>query len=452
MNKEYKFLIAPIIFLILSWLKYLDTFTIQVDDNFFSSTPKIIGNYVLSFGALVYSFYLFGQHYLANDTFLSFYKLNIFLAIICFFTLPMYSSDIFSILSFGTDDNFNSLIYSAYKLDPTNIYFEYVYKLYRMVPCVYGPLNIWLSKLCQISTHSPLINLFSIKFVFFIFHLGFIYIYNYISIHFDSKVFELNSIRWVLLFPLVWFQGFMQLHNDILALFFALVGSLILFKHNRLVLSFLFFTLAFSIKFNFIIIFGIYLVYWFDQGNKIKIANLLLGILLSSLFLIFIYMPFIKDYKYVLAPVAVISKMGTHGSIKDILKLLESTLSLNWIIKFYDIILVIFILGLFYFRYRMKVKTSWLQVVLILSVIVISLYAHRFFPWYLLLIVFFLHFKFPQSRDWWKWFILISAAYCLQDLSVQIPHKDFLFHINVGLTTFFGLIAVFLFFRIRYLR
>jgi hypothetical protein len=244
----------------------------------------------------------------------------------------------------------------------------------------------------------------------------------------------------------------MQLHNDILALFFALVGSLILFKHNRLVLSFLFFTLAFSIKFNFIIIFGIYLVYWFDQGNKIKIANLLLGILLSSLFLIFIYMPFIKDYKYVLAPVAVISKMGTHGSIKDILKLLESTLSLNWIIKFYDIILVIFILGLFYFRYRMKVKTSWLQVVLILSVIVISLYAHRFFPWYLLLIVFFLHFKFPQSRDWWKWFILISAAYCLQDLSVQIPHKDFLFHINVGLTTFFGLIAVFLFFRIRYLR
>ena len=59
MNKEYKFLIAPIIFLILSWLKYLDTFTIQVDDNFFSSTPKIIGNYVLSFGALVYSFYLY---------------------------------------------------------------------------------------------------------------------------------------------------------------------------------------------------------------------------------------------------------------------------------------------------------------------------------------------------------------------------------------------------------
>ena len=114
--------------------------------------------------------------------------------------------------------------------------------------------------------------------------------------------------------------------------------------------------------------------------------------------------------------------------------------------------LVIFILGLFYLRYRMKVNTSWLQVLLILSVNVISLYAHRFFPWYLLLIVFFLHFKFPQSRDWWKWFILISAAYCLQDLSVQIPHKDVLFHINVGITTFFGLIAVFLFFRIRYLR
>jgi len=244
----------------------------------------------------------------------------------------------------------------------------------------------------------------------------------------------------------------MQLHNDILALFLAIVGAILLFTFHRLAASVFFLTLAFCIKFNFIFLFGIYFVYWFDLKNRIHRVKLSLGVIFSGIFLRVVYWPFIENWNDIFAPVFVISKMGTHGSLKELLGLVGGIIDKNWLMEMYDIGLGILIFALFYLRKRSKISTSWFQGLMLLTVIVISLYAHRFFPWYLLLVMFFFYFKFPHSHEWWKWLTIISMAYCLQDLSVQIPHALRLFQLNVGMATILGFIAIFLFFRVRFLR
>lgn len=452
MSNDLRILIAPLIFLFLSWFKYFDTASVQVDDNFFTSEFKVLFNYIASFGALIYGFWLFKKYFEKGTVLHNYYHTNILLAIICFFTLPMYSSDIFSILSFGTSEHFNSTIYTDYELKSSNLYYEFVYKMYRTVPCVYGPLNIWISKFCHLSHNSLIINLFCIKFIFLVCHLAFIVLVNLLSKKHPLNLYNWKYIYWIPFFPLFWFQGFMQLHNDILALFFVVAGSFLLFVYHQFIWSFLFFTAAFSIKFNFIIIFGIYLVYWFDLKHKINYAKLFLALFSGIILIIFAYKPFINVWTEVFNPVQIVSQMGTHGSLKDLLGLLGPIIDKKILFKSFDLLLFLFLGALFYYRVKMKIPTTWFQAILIASVFLISLYAHRFFPWYLLFLLFFFYFSFSNSDKWWNWFIFISMAYCLQDLSVQIPHHSALFNLNVGLTTFLGIIAIFLNFRTRFFK
>jgi hypothetical protein len=446
MTVDHRILIAPAIYLVLSWFKYLWTGSIQVDDNFISNYWINIGFYYVSFFNIVLGFYLFRKVWIIGFIG-SWLQTNLVLAIICLLSLPLYSSDVFSILSFGSEELVHTNVYRGVQMTNNNIYHSYVYKMYRSTPCVYGPLNLLIARISNVSVTNVFLNFWIIKFVFFGFHILGIYALNQLK-KVKSELFYNKGINFFLFFPLVWMQGWMQLHNEAIALVFVVLALLFLYRYSNLLFAAIFISLAVLTKITFVVFYFLILVYILQ--NRINLSKALLPIVVSICCLFGGYVLYIDCFSDILLPFKTLQEMSTHGSIKDVVSsILSGSNVLNGVLAMFDLSILLLVLFVGFRFYRLKSIFSINFLLVFLSAF-FTFYSHRLFPWYLLTIAVLFLYNIRNQNQWNIYLFFISCFYCLQDLSVQIPHESIWFHINVGLMTVLGLGSIFLKFKERF--
>lgn len=453
MNSKLRYnLIAPILLMLISWVKYLNTSSIAVDDNFFKSDLFIYSSIVLFYFCLVFSFYRFYILSKNDYSFIQIVSLARWINFICLFSLPLFSSDMFSIFSYSAEiDSTN--IYSQFHFDSSSLFYPYVCKLYYNTPCVYGPWTLWLGKLSQLFTSNIVGILFSFKLIYFIFFELTIYLFK---IYYNSKSELVDSkFYYLLVFPLLWFQGLMQLHNDFLGIFFIILFFYYLMINKNIIYSLIALTAAILVKFIFGLFVIPFFIYLFQERNQLEFnfyRKFLAGLLFSFSLVILSYLNYIENIGQFLLPLKSLSIMGTHGSLKDIFQAISHAIEmeeLNSFFNYFIIAIIATILSFHIIKYKFK---NYITLSLICFSLFICFYAHRFFPWYLLVIYPLFIFKIEKSTIAWReWFIIISFGYCLQDISVQIPHHYLAYHINIGISTALGLFGIFYKFKNRFI-
>ncbi|MFY7860977.1 MAG: hypothetical protein ACOVP5_02025 [Chitinophagales bacterium] len=447
MNIDLRLLLSPAIYLVLSWFKFLWTGSVQVDDNFISNYCVNVGFYFISFFDIILSFYLFRKVWISGFSG-SWFQTNVMLAIICLLSLPLYSSDIFSILSFGSEELVHTNVYRELRMTENNIYYSYVYKMYRSTPCVYGPLNLLIAKVSNVSTKDVFINFWVIKFVFFGFHMLCIYVLNQLK-RVKSELFYNKGINFFLFFPLVWMQGWIQLHNEAIALVFVVLAVLSLYRYSNLLFAAIFISLAVLTKITFVVFYFLILVYIIQ--NRINLSKVILPIVVSIGCILGGYALYIDRLSDIFLPFKTLQEMSTHGSIKDVVSsIMSSSNLLHKILLSFDLFILLYIVFVIVRFGKLKLFFS-IQFLLVFLTVFFTIYSHRLFPWYLLTIAIPFLYHIKNQEQWNVFLFFISCFYCLQDLSVQIPHETIWFHINVGLTTALGVGSIFLFFKGRLL-
>jgi hypothetical protein len=445
---DLRLLVAPAIYLVLSWFKYLWTGSIQVDDNFISNYWINVGFYFVSFFNIILGFYLFRKVWISGFIG-NWLQTNLVLAIICLLSLPLYSSDIFSILSFGSEELVHTNVYRELQMTNNNLYHPYVYQMYRSTPCVYGPLNLFIARISNVSTTDVLFNFWVIKFVFFGFHILGIYALDHLK-KVKSELFSNKGLSFFLFFPLVWMQGWIQLHNEAIAIVFVVLALLSLYRYSNLLFAGVFISLAVLTKITFVVFYFLILLYVVQ--NRIFAAKFILPGVISMGCLFGGYVFYIDRFSDIVLPFMTLQEMSTHGSIKDVFSsVLSGSNVLNEILIVVDASILLLILFVGFRFYRLKSILSINSLLVLLSVF-FTLYSHRLFPWYLLTIALLFLYNIRNQNQWNVYLFFISCFYCLQDLSVQIPHESIWFHINVGLTTALGLGSIFLYFRSRFIQ
>jgi hypothetical protein len=319
--------------------------------------------------------------------------------------------------------------------------------MYRSTPCVYGPLNLLIARISNVSVTNVFLNFWIIKFVFFGFHILGIYALNQLK-KVKSELFYNKGINFFLFFPLVWMQGWMQLHNEAIALVFVVLALLFLYRYSNLLFAAIFISLAVLTKITFVVFYFLILVYILQ--NRINLSKALLPIVVSICCLFGGYVLYIDCFSDILLPFKTLQEMSTHGSIKDVVSsILSGSNVLNGVLAMFDLSILLLVLFVGFRFYRLKSIFSINFLLVFLSAF-FTFYSHRLFPWYLLTIAVLFLYNIRNQNQWNIYLFFISCFYCLQDLSVQIPHESIWFHINVGLTTVLGLGSIFLKFKERF--
>jgi hypothetical protein len=291
-------------------------------------------------------------------------------------------------------------------------------------------------------------NFWAIKTVYFGFHLAVIFAFNQLQ-KVKTEIINFKALHLFLLFPLVWLQGWMQLHNEAIALTFVILAILFLYRYSSILWAGIFISLAVLTKITFVVFYLPILLYVIQ--NKINWKKFVGPMIVSLGCLLGFYYVYIDDFSDVLLPIKTLSTMSTHGSIKDVISsVLGDSMALNMVTMVLHIAIFALLIFNFYQRFRSKTILS-VDSLLVLITIFFTLYSHRLFPWYILPIAILYLYNLKNSPHWHTFLFFISCFYCLQDLSVQIPHQSILFHINVGLTTALGFGSIFLFFKKRLL-
>lgn len=423
-----RFLLYPLLVMIVSWIHFFSTGSLQVDFN----PIQPLHLRILCFCSIVVSYIIFYYsiyQLLIKDSFQvkSLRQITYLLIGISFFTLPLFSNDFFSLLTYSESFLNGYDIYSNFNAHNQSSFASFINPNYAQINCKYGPINVLLMAVPLLIGGKNLLVVFWLsKLVFLVFTI----LYAEISLRLisESKMKHLS-----LIFIPVWFiQGLGQFHNDIIGVSLVVLGYYLLMK-DKLVWSIVMFTLAALSKFTFLIFMGLPILFFLERKEtfkfkeivKLGIEKLIIIVLLGVVF----YFPFLQNIEQVIAPLRAMNEGIPSSTFADltayIMSFFNHDLKGNFAITmpvFRYIGIGLFILVAYRYMFNHRKVHSHKVIILSLFSILILVYSHRFLPWYLMVVPLFVDLF--DRKDWLKWLFWISFWSMFQDFAIMLDTNN----------------------------
>lgn len=386
------FVLSFIFLVLLSWLRYLFSHSIQVDD-------VVIEGFVgyllmcLFIGGTIVHFWSYSRVFDANINPL-YYIIG--LNIIGLFMLPCISNDIYSVLYYGDSFHYDASIYTMTP-NTHSIFYESISDLYKNTPSVYGYGTMILAKISILNDILPSVFLFKLYCCLFAIGSGLGLCY-YTDI--DRRT------LWILTLNPIWtIHAIGQSHTEVIA--FSIVNICLIFLWNKKqLLAALAFYLAFAVKFSVILLLPILYIVLYESSHYhwrksvVRIVPIVIGLAIGLL----IEMGWTGGLYSLSVPMKTIATLWPSGTFADVIfaiwnmihhqmtsnfNAITSMESKEFLASLYQILKVVFILfnATIIYRYRTNWNRNLDKIVFGFLVSVLFLYAHRYMTWYLLLLI-----------------------------------------------------------------
>lgn len=161
----------------------------------------------------------------------------------------------------------------------SDIFFPLIF--WKTAPECYGPLWVGIGALHSLFfKQSLLLTVFMHKFILMIFLLSSAFIFHKLSIRMRFKYPELTTLA-LILNPLLIIMTVVGGHNEIAMVFFVLLSALFLLQ-SKWILSFLMLALAVHVKFVYLLLIPLYIIYFFANNPKIRLRKKMFSIVLAG--------------------------------------------------------------------------------------------------------------------------------------------------------------------------
>jgi Gpi18-like mannosyltransferase len=299
------------------------------------------------------------------------------------FTWPLGSSDIFNYI-------YRARVFTYYEENPflvppanfdNDLLATFVWQKAKSIPMIYGPLWAFITFVPSwLFRDSLVLSLLFLKFLIILINFGcIILIYKILKItHPDHRFFGCLIYAWN---PLILFEAAQNGHNDFVMIFFLLLAIYLYIKKKFIwVLPVL--TLSVLIKFVYVLLIPLFLIFLLKQAKNKKLLFLLKTIFISLFLTSIFYLPFWESFR-VFSPVFTIGELWDYSLFPFVIKLFSNLTKSQ--IKI--IVNIVFLLIYFSILTRAKFfssanlirSTFWI----LLSFIFISLtwVMHWYFAW-----------------------------------------------------------------------
>lgn len=452
--QTFKLLFYPLIVLTLSWVHYFSTNSLRVDFNPIEPfSLRVVCFIMLVVSYILYYYQIYKVIFDGIRPNLSYRKLAYFYVVVSFFTLPIFSNDFFSLLTYSDSFLNGYSIYTAFDADTQSQFGIFVNPIYSQVNCKYGPVNVLLMSIPILIGSKNFVLIFWIsKFIFFLFTILYVEAVLHFMENYD------NRFLIAALIPVWFIQGLGQFHNDIVGVSLIAWGYLLLLK-DKLLPSILLLTIAALSKFTFLVFLGVPFLYQMERNYLLNLKVLFkLGILITTVFCllgILFYYPFVQNLSEILAPFKVMNEGIPSSTFADLTAYLMSFFNHSLQGNFAITMPMFRVIGLCFFVflafvYFLNYKNENSHRVFILSVfsVLILVYSHRFLPWYLMVMPLFI--VLPDRSDWAKWLFWISFWSMFQDFAIMLDTTNIYGQIVMALSVVFTVLLFFYKIRARF--
>ena len=260
-------LICALALVAVSWFRAYMAGTIMVDGHGLGGWAA-----VLVFVSILVSLGLFslGYYRLWLDSKMEIEQVKVFafvLAHVFTFMLPLLSNDIFSYLVFGDAVNKGADVYTNAQCTHFSSFYHYITGIWTTSTCAYGPVVLLLAMLATwIAAGKIMLALAIYKIMVLVFALVFIEVAARICSVLKAPV---ACFTFIVLNPVLLLQGVGQLHADLVAITFVIIGIYMLLTDSWQ-LAFLFAALSIATKMNYVLVIPFFLVWPLLQKSYIR--------------------------------------------------------------------------------------------------------------------------------------------------------------------------------------
>ena len=367
--------------------------------------------------------------------------------------LPAFSNDLFSLLYHAEIKAHGLPVYTTPLATHLGTWHDYVGERWRNTPFVYGPAALVPALPAQFISLHPLGALLLTKAMF-------LWPCALLILKLPDSFWRNPSVPLLWLSPLVSLSGFGQVHVDLWLVILG-VASLVWAREHPVWAGILLGT-ALAIKLSALLLGAGFLVHWRRMPWK-HIVLQCMAVMLS--FLVW-YALMGEGFSVIISPLKTLSDMAPTGSFVDtlseILRFFTAGGNIRppepdpiraraldfaekgpiwvWMVPLFGvagIVLSLYSLWRFW-RIDSASTTGW-NWTLAAAVAILCLAMPKFHPWYLLLLLPYLHFS--TSRPWQIWFLWAGGAASLQDFSQVLPHHHYVFSVWVASSAILTLLA-----------
>jgi hypothetical protein len=452
-------LLAAIGIVLASWFRVYIAGTIQVDDHGLSGIPVYIVFITYSVAIWFYGISLYRLW--CADT-LSSSQIRVFAYLmIGIFTLmlPMLSNDIFSLLAYGDASNKGVDVYTDTQSLHVSPLYDYVSKLWKTAPCVYGPVCLYTSKLAGlICPGNVFVALAAYKILALFWAIIFVEVMSRISTLLETPS---CSLLLILLNPILLMQGIAQLHCDAIAAT-CVVCIIYTVLTEKWILAFAFLAFAILSKMSYVLILPFLFVSMFIKAGKLKdmVLNIAIGVMILTGIICLFYLPLYTSPKTITQPFHFLTSQGPSKSFTEIAGYIVSYASQvfaeqsakaenlnlhspitgisqeivwNYVSLFCKTLALVISAILFYgfWKGERNIKT-WIRTYLRLLMLFLLFYSPIFYAWYPMLFLPFIILE--NEKTFITWVVGFTFLVLMQDTVCFVTRSGVVYVVVLGLT------------------
>jgi hypothetical protein len=343
--------------------------------------------------------------------------------------LPLTSNDIFCVLGYGDAALQGMDVYLDPDTPSKSAYAPYIDPLYQHLACKYGPLNVMLAELAVWMGGQGLWGGI-LGYKILTLGAGILFLESVLRLAKGSGHFD--GAAWALLGPLWWFQGIGQQHNDLFGVALLAAGLLAL-RNKQYAWGWLAFGLAFLSKITFVVLLPLPFAYALLHerfGWWAAIRKSLPGAVLLAAFSLLCYGRYIDSPAALLAPLTAMGGERPTSTLPDVLgyaaEAFGTPKEAAWkvLVPLFQLLGLgaLAFLGLRALRHLKRFDEAALNEQFAQFLVVfVSLYSHRFLPWYFMAL---LPLLVSGGRGvWLRWALVAGTLAALQD-AAHIPSNE----------------------------
>jgi hypothetical protein len=363
--------------------------------------------------------------------------------------LPLTSNDLFCVLGYGDAALQGMDVYLDPDTPARSVFAPYIDPLYLHLACKYGPFNVMLSETAVWLGGGDVWGAV-LAYKLLTIAAGTLYLESVLRLAQRNVAGDWAALA--LFAPLWWFQGIGQQHNDLFGVALIAAGLLAL-REKRYALGWAAFGLAFLSKITFIVLlplpFGYALVHerfaWWAAVRKSLVgAALFLGLSVLC------YGRYLDSPAGLLAPLTAMGGERPTSTLPDVLgyaaEVLGTPKEAAWkiLVPLFQLIglAALVFLGIRALRHLKRFDEAALNEQFAQFLVVfVSLYSHRFLPWYFMALLPLLAFR--GQTVWLRWLLVSSTLAALQDAAHIPSNGTFLGQAIVAVMTVLTLVSFF---------
>lgn len=438
----------------LSWIRWYVTGSLKVDEHYPQGWSSA-AIFSMAFFLFLYSSYLIYRGFKQPSVLSSEAWKTIILGSMWLLwpMLPAFSNDLFSVLYLAEIKAHGLDVYAQPLPEFSGEWHAFVGERWRTTPLVYGPVALLPALPAQFIPFGPLGKILITKALLLL-------PCSLLILKLPSKVWTMPVVPLLWLSPLVSLSGFGQVHMD---LWLVLLGvTVFVWARSHPVFTGVLFGTAVAIKLSALLLGAGLLLQWRSMTAKQMVLQIVA--ILFSVWGWYILME--EGIAELASPLKTLADMAPTGgfvdTLSEILRFFTTGAQIRppepdpiraraldfaekgpiwtWMVPLFGI--AGFALGLYalwqFWKQKKDAPEGWTWA-LAAVVAILCLATPKFHPWYLLLLLPYLHLV--PSRLWHVWFLWAGGAASLQDFSQLLPHDHSVFSIWVAGTAILTLLA-----------